>query len=61
MNSIESVMFQLTCGYICETAIPTQYLENPEIISAIQRYMWLVGQTHTNGWTSLYKIINYSD
>ena len=60
MNSFKSVMFQLTCGYISETAIPTQYLENHEVISAIQKYKWSVGQSYT-GWTSLYKIINYSD
>lgn len=61
MNSIESVMFQLSCGYICETAIPTQYLENPEVILAIQKYKWSVGQSQTTGWTSIFKIINYSD
>lgn len=61
MSSLETVMLQLTCSYISETSIPSQYLDYPQVISAIQKHNWYIGQSNTNGWTSIYKIIIYSD
>ena len=61
MSSIESVIFQLSCGYISETSIPTSYLYYSEVILAIQKYKWSIGQSNTNGWTPIYKIMNYSN
>lgn len=61
MSSLEAVMLQLTSSYISETSIPSQYLDYPQIISVIQKYNWSIGQSNTNGWTSIYKIIKYSD
>ncbi len=60
MSSYESIMFQLTCGFVCETSIPDHYLNHPEIISAIQTYKWRIGSTNVQGWTNLVKIVNYS-
>jgi hypothetical protein len=53
-------MFQLTCGFVCETSIPDHYLKHPDIISAIQTYKWRIGSTNVQGWTNLVKIVNYS-
>lgn len=61
MISIQAVMLQLTSSYICETSIPTLYLYHSEIVSAIQKYKWSIGQSDINGWTSLCKVIIYSD
>jgi hypothetical protein len=60
MSSYESIMFQLTSGFISETSVPTDYLKYPEIIRAIQTHKWQVGST-MQGWTQLVKIVNYSN
>ena len=60
MNSIESIMFQLTSGLISETAIPNEYIVYPEVLAAIQRYNWSVAASNVQGWTRLIRIVNYS-
>ncbi len=60
MNSIESVMFQLTSGLISETAIPNHYLLYPEVLDAIQKYNWSAAASNVQGWTRLIRIRNYS-
>jgi hypothetical protein len=60
MSSYESIMFQLTSGLISETAIPTIYINNPEINTAIVRYNWVIRASNIPGWTTLIRQINYS-
>jgi hypothetical protein len=60
MSSIESLMFQLTSGLINETAIPTQYLQIPEINEIIIRYNWIIRGSVVPGWTTLVRHVNYS-
>jgi hypothetical protein len=53
-------MFQLTSGLINETAIPTQYLQIPEINEIIIRYNWIIRGSVVPGWTTLVRHVNYS-
>ena len=53
-------MFQLTSGLVSETAIPTQYLQYTEILTAIQTYNWSIAPSTMPGWTRLLRVINYS-
>jgi hypothetical protein len=57
---MESVMFQLTSGLISETAIPTSYLQIPEIVDALIKYNWSLRASNIPGWTNVVRIINYS-
>jgi hypothetical protein len=60
MNSVDSFILLLTNQYISETAIPTNYLHIPVIIDTINRYKWMIGYSHTNGWTNLIRVLHYS-
>jgi hypothetical protein len=60
MSSIVSVMSQLTSGFISETYIINYYLQYPDVIKAIETYRWQIGSTDNQGWTHLFKIVNYS-
>lgn len=60
MSSYESVLVQLTSGFLSQTSIPTEYLKIPEIIWAITQYKWHITATNY-GWTDVVKIINYSN
>lgn len=60
MSSFESLMFQLTSGLVNETAIPTQYLQIPEINDILVRYKWSILVSNISGWTTLVRQINYS-
>jgi hypothetical protein len=53
-------MFQLTSGFISETAIPTDYLKIIEINAAIVKYNWSIRASNIPGWTNLIRQINYS-
>lgn len=58
MASLETVLFQLTCGFLSQTSFPTDYLKVPEIINTLSVYKWhIIGSN--NGWTDVMKIINY--
>ncbi len=60
MSSMESIMFQLTSGLISETAIPTSYLQIPEIVDVLIKYNWSLRASNIPGWTNVVRIINYS-
>lgn len=60
MSSFDNVMFQLTSGFINETAIPNDWLQNTEIINAIQRYNWIITPSTIPGWINIRRHINYS-
>jgi hypothetical protein len=60
MSSIESIMFQLTSGLISETAIPTSYIQIPEVAAALVKYNWSLRASNIPGWTTAVRIINYS-
>ncbi len=60
MNSISSILYQLTSGLISETAIPTDYVYIPEINAAIVQYNWTMRGSNIPGWTTLVKVVNYS-
>jgi hypothetical protein len=60
MSSVESIMFQLTSGFVSETAIPTEYIKIPEINTAIVKYNWSIRASNIRGWTNLFRLINYS-
>jgi hypothetical protein len=53
-------MFQLTSGLISETAIPTSYLQIPEIVDVLIKYNWSLRASNIPGWTNVVRIINYS-
>jgi hypothetical protein len=57
---MESIMFQLTSGLISETAIPTSYLQIPEIVDVLIKYNWSLRASNIPGWTNVVRIINYS-
>jgi hypothetical protein len=61
MNSLESVLFQLSNRYITETSIPSQFLHIPDIMQAIQYFKWNIQPTSINGWTLLTKVIYFSN
>jgi hypothetical protein len=60
MASLESVLFQLTCGFLSQTSIPNDYLKIPEIINALALYNWHITASNF-GWTDVVKIVNYSN
>jgi hypothetical protein len=60
MNSIESIIFQLTSGLVSETSIPNQYVLHPKIVNAIQKHNWLITTSNNMGWTHLIRIVTYS-
>ena len=59
MASLETVLFQLTCGFLSQTSIPTEYLKIPEIMVTITQYKWHITASNY-GWTDVVKIVNYS-
>jgi len=61
MTSLQSIMLQLTSGFIYETDIPIEYLSIPEVLIAIKTNNWITKQSQTNGWITLIKIINFSN
>jgi hypothetical protein len=60
MSSIESILIQLRSGLISETSFPSEYALIPEIAAALIRYNWRIGHSHTPGWTTFIRHINYS-
>ena len=60
MNSISSILFQLTSGLISETAIPNDYIYIPEIKNAIVQYNWTIRSSNIPGWITLVRMVNYS-
>lgn len=60
MSSFQSIMFQLTSGFVTETAIPTDYINIPEINNAIVKYNWILRESYIPGWITLARFINYS-
>ncbi len=58
MSSYESVLVQLTSGFLSQTSIQTEYLKIPEIVWAINQYKWHITASSI-GWTDLVKIVNY--
>lgn len=60
MNSISSILFQLTSGLISETSIPNDYIYIPEIKNAIVRYNWTIRSSNIPGWITLVRMVNYS-
>ena len=57
---INALMWQLKCGLINETSVPTSYLRIPEIAAVILQYRWYTGYSSTPGWTTLIRYVNYS-
>lgn len=60
MNSLDSILFQLSSGLVSETAVPTTYLDIPQIAAAIIRFNWALRGSNIPGWTTLVRVINYS-
>ena len=58
MSSYETVLVQLTSGFLSQTSIPTEYLKIPEIVWAINQYKWHITASNIS-WTDLVKIVNY--
>ena len=59
MPSWESVLVQLTSGFLSHTSIPTEYLQIPEIMAAITQYKWHITASSIS-WTDVVKRVNYS-
>lgn len=60
MNSLDSVLLQLSSQFLNETSIPTHFLYIPIISQALARYKWIIQPSHNPGWTILVKQNNYS-
>lgn len=57
---INSLMRQLKCRLLSETAIPSNYLLIPEIEAVVFEYNWYIGHSNIPGWTKLIRSISYS-
>jgi hypothetical protein len=58
MSSWESVLYQLTSGFLSQTSFPSDYLKIPEIANALIVHKWHITGSN-QGWTDVMKIRNY--